>query len=207
MNDAQYGFRDRGIERRRVAELRVNLGEPLPQRPAAAVVLGQWRRRAGHRAEARGVGHRGVLQKDEVVGADRDGFGRAVAADRQGGRGKLAVDARDGEIGHDAAVADLDALLLEPALQRADQQIVLVEDRPLDAGERFDAAEFLHEPVQIALELHRAVPRLKGERGLPHIPEFGSKERRRQPIGDAARPEPLFAGFGDAHELQSVAHA
>ena len=118
----------------------MNLGEFLPQRPAAAVGLGQGfgARVIEPRLEASVIeafwrNTKSSAPTATVSVAPPQRTVKAVAAN-------LPSTPQDGEIRHAAAVADLDALLLEPALQRADQRIVLVEDRSLDAGERFDAA-------------------------------------------------------------------
>ena len=60
-------LRDAAVESRRVAKLRRALRQFFPERPTAAISFGQLSRRAGHRTEARGVGHRAVLHEDKVA--------------------------------------------------------------------------------------------------------------------------------------------
>jgi hypothetical protein len=83
------------------------------------------------------------------------------------------VQIRDG-----AGLQEAHSLFGEPALERPDERIVLIEDRSLDARQRFDACEFLHEPMQVTLELHSTVPRLESKCGSPHVPELAMKESR-----------------------------
>lgn len=58
--------------------------------------------------------------------------------------------------------------------------------------------------MQVAPELRRAMPGLKGESGGSHVPEFGFKKRRRQPVGDAGRGQRSFVGLAQFQQFDAV---
>ena len=163
-------------------------GELLPQAPAAAVVLRQPRRRS--KSSSRGCWRRSSSRSERRRG--RPGRRRCPQS-RPGARSVRRV----ARIFPSSSTSSMSAMRVpptkftpwrgEPSRQRPHDRIILIVDRTLDAGERFDAGEFAHEAMQVALELDRAVPGLKGEGRLPHVPEMRREERRRQPVGDAAR--------------------
>ena len=93
------------------------------------------------------------------------------------------------------ALDKLDTLLLQPRCQRTNDGIVLIVNCSLHAGERLDAWKLVHETMKIALELDRAVPRLKGEGCLPHVPEVRLEEWWGQPVRDAAVAELFLRSF------------
>jgi hypothetical protein len=111
------------------------------------------------------------------------------------------------DVGYGAAGLDAHALLHQPRLQWAHQGIVLVVHGALDAGQRLDARELLHEAVQVALEFHCAVPWLEGERGGPHVPEWRVEEGRRQVVRDRAVAQRRFVRFVQLEQFHPVAQA
>ena len=77
---------------------------------------------------------------------------------------------------------ETDAPLLQPSRQRPDNGVVLVVRRAAHARQRIDPGELMDEPLEVALELDRAVPRLKREGRGPQVPEVGLEERRREVV-------------------------
>ena len=77
---------------------------------------------------------------------------------------------------------ETDAPLLQPSGQGPDNGVVLVVRRAAHARQRIDPGELMDEPVEVALELDRAVPRLKREGRGPQVPEVGLEERRREVV-------------------------
>ena len=86
-------FRDGRVKGGGVAKFGIGLSELLPQHPAAAIAFGQVFGRVDHGAETRRIGHRRVLDEDNVVGADDDRFALAVSPKLQTGNRDLAVHA------------------------------------------------------------------------------------------------------------------
>ena len=160
----------------------------------------------GHRTEARCVGHRAILEEHQIVLTDCDGLGLAGPPEFDRPDGQLAAFGLQVEVGDGAATLKIHAAVLQPGLKRADHRVVLIVDRALDAGERFDAAELLDEAVQVALELDGAVPGLERKGRGPHVPEPGLEEFRRQPVGDTIGAELVLAGQHELGELDPVGH-
>ena len=163
-------------------------------------------RRAAHGAQARVVGHRAILQYHPIVLIDgvirRAGIFLAAHA----GHDESAVVVPVIQPSHGAIRMDDYAAIDEPLLKRSHQRIILVVDRSLDAGERFDAGEFQQESVQIALEFGGAVPGQESERRRPHEPEVGLEEMRREPVRDAAAAQIALVAVGERQQLHPVPH-
>ena len=100
----------------------------------------------------------------------------------------------------------MNALFRKPRLKRSNQRVKLIEDRALDSRKRLDARELLDEPVQVAFELDRAVPGLKGKGRRPHMPECGRKEFRREPVGDRGRTQFHLARGHQFEQFHPVGH-
>ena len=60
--------------------------------------------------------------------------------------------------------------------------------------------------MQVTFELNRAMPRLEGERGGPHVPKFGLEEPGRKPVGDATGAQCLFIGTAKFQQFDTVLH-
>src|SRR5580700_1770991 len=73
--------------------------------------------RVGHGAEARGVGHRRVLNDDNIVGTDGDCLALAVSPKLQAAHRALAIDVREVEVGDGPALDESHTVLFKPAFQ------------------------------------------------------------------------------------------
>ena len=67
------------------------------------------------------------------------------------------------EVRHLAIRNQTHPLRFEPCLQGQNQGVLLVVDRSLDAGKRFNTGKLQQEAEQVALEFNGTVPRLEGE--------------------------------------------
>jgi len=133
------------------------------------------------------MGHETVFQEDDVPVMYGDLFAFARPQAMQTGYCKLSIVSFVRDVCHFAVRNEVDALIGKPALQWDNQRVVLVVDRSLHSGERFNARELQQETQQVALELHGAVPGLKREGRGPHIPERRLEKAGRKAVGDAAR--------------------
>ena len=101
-----------------------------------------------------------LTDERQVLG--RRGHRRRATGSETGHR-EFTVHVRQIQIRDGEGLQEAHSLFGDLALERPDERIVLIEDRSLDARQRFDACEFLHEPMQVTLELHSTVPRLPRE--------------------------------------------
>src|SRR5581483_1692321 len=141
------GFGNAAVESRRIAKLRIDFGQLFPKRPAAAILLGQLFGRARHRTEARCVGHRGILEKHQVISAHRNRLDLAAVASPYLDRlhGNLTGLGSQVEISNKTASLEIDALFRKPGLKWSNQRVEVIEDRAFDSRQRFNSREFIHE--------------------------------------------------------------